>query len=92
MTHHIDPLPGLHDRPSPVDALTPLLLIFWGLVLVIIDFKVSQSSTRSVNGVVTSMSGFSVDLISDSVGYAMMLWALLKLLKFEVISPYRGLL
>jgi hypothetical protein len=67
---------------SPGDlrsAILPLRLVFWGGLLCLLDFKVSE--TR--NG-----SGWSFDYLNDFLGMLMITWSVFRLAGFDLGGPY----
>lgn len=73
-------------------AILPLRLIFWGGLLVVLDFTISQTTTRTVNNQVVSAGGFRFDVLNDAVGLAMILWAVVRLRRVPVSDAYRGVM
>ncbi|MAG58747.1 MAG: hypothetical protein CMJ83_20860 [Planctomycetes bacterium] len=71
-------------KPHAVDAsILPLRLIFWGGLLLVIDFHFLQT----VNG-----EGFRFDLFNDAVGALMILVGVCKLRAIDVSDGYRTLM
>ncbi|HDZ21829.1 hypothetical protein LCGC14_0225580 [marine sediment metagenome] len=60
-------------------VIKPLRLIFWGGLLWILDFKVSQT----VNG-----TGFQFDILNDTLAAVLVAWGVLSLARFSVSDRY----
>lgn len=66
-------------------AIVPLRLIFWGGLLCVLDFSVSNSTT--INGQITS--GFKFDFLNDFLGMLLVTLGIYRLMKFDLDSGYR---
>jgi len=68
------------------NLITPLRLIFWGGLLCVLDFSISNS--HSVNGQL--VSGFRIDLLSDFVGMLMITYGVWRLRLHRIDDSYRS--
>lgn len=66
-------------------AIVPLRLIFWGALLCVLDFSVSNTTT--INGQITS--GFKFDFLNDFLGMLLVTLGIYRLKQFDLDSTYR---
>lgn len=66
-------------------AIVPLRLIFWGGLLCVLDFSVSNTTT--INGQITS--GFKFDFLNDFLGMLLVTLGIYRLKQFDLDSTYR---
>ena len=61
------------------DAIRPLRFIFWGGLICVLDFKVTEMS---------SSGGWQFDFLNDFVGMLMIVWGVTQLGKIDVHERY----
>jgi hypothetical protein len=67
-------------------AIVPLRLIFWGGLLCVLDFSISNTTT--INGQI--VSGYKFDFLNDFLGMLLVTLGIHRLMQFDLDTTYRA--
>lgn len=87
----------LHERTMTMNeyyikrAITPLRLIFWGLLICIIDLNLIETTTIAYPGTTVS-EGFKFDILNDVIGTLLIACAVFRLASIPVHRRYRAVM